>query len=165
MRVLSRAAIACPGDQAEFRSQEMNLPGRPSAEMICNVDSTGTRCTVPPSPTTRTLWKMRGSVLIRGEASAFPPSAFGSRIIRVEFHAALAGTPISRGSWDVGWCCEAHCTPKLLERSVSLSPTSGRLVPIKGFPWERSQRPGRRRSRDHGRGKFRSVTEDPRRCS
>ena len=36
MRLASRTALACPGDQAEFRSQEMNLPGSPTQELICS---------------------------------------------------------------------------------------------------------------------------------
>ena len=101
MRLLSRAAIACPSDQAEFRSQEMNLPGSPSREMVC-APPDWSACVVPVAELPARSGPCFVGLDAGGSSSMTAAAAYWPQTKRLELFAAFPATPnlVDRGQAD-----------------------------------------------------------------
>ena len=129
MRLLSRAAIACPSDQAEFRSQEMNLPGSPTREMICD-PSDWVSCVVP----TDKLPARAGGCFVGldagGSSSMTAAAVYWPETKRLELFAAFPATP---NLTDRGTADGVGATYREAWDRGELKTYSGRVTPVGDF--------------------------------
>ena len=128
MRVLSRAAIACPGDQAEFRSQEMNLPGSPSQELICS-PADWKRCVVEPSE----LPSREGRAWLAldpGGSASMCACVCAWENGRLQFWSAFPGTPSLEDRGRSDGCGGLYVEAR--DRG-ELRTYSGRVTPVADF--------------------------------
>ena len=128
MRVLSRAALACPADQAEFRSQEMNLPGSPTKELICTVDD-WRRCVVEPAdlpPREGRAWL----ALDPGGSASMTSCACAWENGRLEFFSAFPSVPSLEDRGVSDGCGGLYVQAR--DRG-ELRTYSGRVTPVADF--------------------------------